>query len=120
MSAITEKVARELTTALLQQTGWTVERVDTRHAFNPNIAVDFLGVADLLAMAPGRGLMLVQLTADSHPKAKRSHFLDRKRKVLTSDKAKRWVESGGRFMVIGWRPGPECEHVELTLKDFEE
>lgn len=113
----------KLTIALLEAAGWTVRRVDWFNMATKRTH-DFLGVADLLAMAPDKGLMLVQLTQGSS-RVKHSNYYTRKRKVLASEDARDWVAAGGRFMVITWRPGNDGEtpwvsrYEELTLADFE-
>lgn len=112
----------KLTTQLLEAAGWTVRRVDWFNMATRRTH-DFLGVADLLATSPDKGLMLVQLTQGSN-RVKHSNYFSRKRKVLQSADARDWVAAGGRFMVITWRPGNDGEtpwvsrYEELTLADF--
>jgi hypothetical protein len=115
----------KLTQQLLEAAGWTVRRVDHRHPF-ANKWVDFLGVADLLAMAPDKGLMLVQLTADSDRRTGSGNLSKRRAKILASDDARMWLESGGRLCLIGWVRSPKgaaeglvARVEELSLADFE-
>lgn len=112
----------KLTMDLLQQAGWTVTKVEVHEPYTHRTR-DFLGVADLLAQAVGRPKMLVQVTGDDTG----GHYQDRKRKVLGSDDARTWVETGGDFMVITWkRPVKNKQKVNcwesryemLTIADF--
>lgn len=114
----------KLTTELLRQAGWEVTRVDHHEPYTHR-TFDFLGVADLLAQAVGRPKMLVQLTSNDGSDS--GNFSERKKKVLASDEARRWVETGGAFMVISWRrPSRKGKKLdqwqarieELTIGDF--
>lgn len=118
-----QKSPTALTVDLLRQAGWTVHRVEHRHPF-ANRWVDLLGVADYLAMQPGEGLMLVQLTSDSKKRTATGNVKMRRDKLLASAEARLWVESGGRLCLIGWLRAPKGQdglvaHVEeITIKDF--
>lgn len=60
------------------------------------IRQDFLGFADLIAVADDRGILAVQATSGSNVAA-------RVTKVKAEPRASDWLRSGGRIWVMGWR-----------------
>jgi hypothetical protein len=83
---------------MLEADNWTVGTVESQipHTF---IKRDLYGFADLIAMSPTRGIMLVQVTGSS---GNRSNYLARVRKVKESAEAGIWLASGGRIQVHSW------------------
>jgi hypothetical protein len=81
----------------LEADGWTVGKVDQviPHTF---IARDLYGFADLIAMSPTRGIMLVQATAD----ASTSNFHKRVAKTKAEPRHAIWIASGGRLQIHSW------------------
>ena len=75
--------------------GWTCDITEQRipHCF---ITKDTYGFADILASAPGRGIMLVQATASGHGQ-------NRVAKIRAEARAGIWLASGGRIQVHDWR-----------------
>jgi len=77
----------------------------------PLIKRDLFNFADLLCARPGKGIMLVQVTAGSH-------LQERIDKVKADWRHKVWLKSGGLLQVHSWvkRAGQtqrECKIVEI-------
>lgn len=89
--------ANRESTKLLEREGWTVATVENRipHTF---ITRDLWGFADLIAMAPMRGIMLVQVTGGKST----SNFHARVDKVRSNPCHAIWLASGGRIQVHSW------------------
>ena len=87
---------------MLESDNWTVGTVESQipHTF---IRRDLYGFADLIAMSPTRGIMLVQVTGSI---GNRSNFLARVRKIKASAEAGIWLASGGRIQVHSWETEP--------------
>jgi hypothetical protein len=81
----------------LESDGWTVGVVEQRipHTF---ITRDLFGFADLVAMSPSRGIMLVQVTGG----ASTSNFHARVDKIQAEPRHAIWLASGGRIQVHSW------------------
>lgn len=96
---------------LLESEGWTVGTVEQRipHTF---ITRDLYGFADLVAMSPTRGIMLVQATGGGNMAA-------RVDKVRAEARHAIWLASGGRIQVHCWvkranKKQRECRILEIT------
>lgn len=81
----------------LEADGWTCWNVESRipHTF---ITRDAFGFADILAMSPSRGIMLVQVTGGTG----KSNFTARVAKVKAEPRHAIWLASGGRIQVHSW------------------
>lgn len=81
----------------LEAEGWTVAAVEQTipHCF---IKRDCFGFADLLAVSPTRGIMMVQATGGKST----SNFHARVAKIKAEPKAAIWLASGGRIQVHSW------------------
>ena len=81
-------------TKKLQSEGWIVWTVEQTipHTF---IKRDCFGFADLLAMSPSRGIMLVQATGGSN-------FSTRLKKIKSIAAAGIWLASSGRIQLHSW------------------
>lgn len=81
----------------LEADGWTVATVEQRipHTF---ITRDCFGFADLLAMSPSKGVMLVQVTGGTST----SNFHARVAKTKAEPRHAIWLASGGRIQVHSW------------------
>jgi hypothetical protein len=97
----------------LEANGWTVGTVECKipHTF---ITRDLFGFADLIAMSPTRGIMLVQATGGDN-------FTTRIKKVKAEPRHAIWLASGGRISVMCYvkRAGKkerECRIMEITAK----
>ena len=98
-------------TKLLEADGWTVGTVEQRipHTF---ITRDLYNFADLIAMSPARGIMLVQATGGNNMAA-------RVDKVRAEARHAIWLASGGRIQVHCWvkrakQKNRECRILEIT------
>jgi hypothetical protein len=98
-------------TKALEADGWTVGTVENRipHTF---ITRDLYNFADLIAMAPSRGIMLIQATGGSNMAAR----ID---KVRAEARHAIWLASGGRIQVHCWvkranQKERECRVLEIT------
>ena len=82
---------------MLEREGWTCFVVEQRipHTF---ITRDVFGFADILAMSPSRGIMLVQVTGH----ASSSNFHARVAKTKAEPRHAIWIASGGRIQVHSW------------------
>ena len=84
--------------ALLRRRGYTVA---IGEKWNPHARVrqDLFGFGDLLACGDGR-IFLVQCTSgDNHSK--------RRRKIQSAKEARRWLQSGGKILILSWaKQGP--------------
>lgn len=94
----------------LEADGWTVCVVEQRipHCF---ITKDAFGFGDLLAIAPSRGIMLVQATGGTST----SNFHQRVAKIKQEPRAGIWLASGGRIQVHSW----EGKGQKRTCRVFE-
>jgi len=98
-------------TKLLEAEGWTVGTVEHRipHTF---ITRDLFNFADLIAMSPTRGILLVQVTGGNNMAA-------RVDKVRAEARHAIWLASGGRIQVHCWvkrakQKNRECRILEIT------
>jgi hypothetical protein len=82
----------------LESEGWTCWTVESRipHTF---ITRDAFGFADVLAMSPTRGIMLVQVTGGTGV----SNFNVRVEKVKAEPRHAIWLASGGRIQIHSWQ-----------------
>lgn len=101
----------------LEREGWTCWVVESRipHTF---ITRDAFGFADILAMAPSRGIMLVQVTGGTST----SNYHARVQKVKEEARHAIWLASGGRIQVHSWERGTTsnertCRILEITKTD---
>jgi hypothetical protein len=96
----------------LEAQGWTVERVEQKipHTF---ISRDCFGFADLLAISPSRGIVLVQVTAGYSA----SNFNARVAKIKAEPRAAIWLASGGRIWVWSYEgKGNDRELREIEIQ----
>ena len=85
-----------------------------------NIRRDMFGFADIVAIKPGCGIFAVQVTSMTNKASRLA-------KVTSSEEAARWLESGGRILVHGWRKKKlkrggkavrwECSETEVDHED---
>jgi len=113
----------------LEAAGWTADIVEYRIP-KTWITRDLFGCIDILAVHPEKKIIGgFQATADSVVRGKtcRSNGLARLRKLLTSEKAKLFVQSGGRLSLVVWSEQTD-QHGDVTwqptvsvvtLEDFE-
>lgn len=100
---------------LLESAGWTCWNVEQviPHTF---IKRDCFGFADILAMSPSRGIMLVQTTGG----ASSSNFNARIAKIKSESRAGIWLACGGRIQVHSWEGkgnDRQCRILEITRED---
>lgn len=101
----------------LEADGWTCWVVESRIP-NTWITRDAYGFADILAMSPGRGIMLVQATAGEST----SNYHARIAKIRHEARAGIWLASGGRIQVHSWekpKTGRFCRVLEITKATLE-
>jgi hypothetical protein len=98
----------------LEAAGWTVATVEQTipHCF---IKRDCFGIADLLAVSPSKGIMLVQVTGGTST----SNFHARVNKIKADPRHAIWLASGGRLQVHSWEKKAnqkerECRVLEIT------
>lgn len=106
--------ANNASTKKLEAEGWTVTTVEQRipHTF---ITRDAFNFADLLAISPSRGIMLVQATGGGN-------LTKRVTKVKAEPRHAIWLASGGRIQVHDWRKRAgtkerECIVFEITKQN---
>jgi len=100
--------------AALESDGWTVGVVESRipHTF---ITRDLFNFADLIAVSPTRGIMLVQVTGGTG----KSNFNARVTKIKREARAGIWLAAGGRIQVHSWETQKNskertCRVLEMT------
>lgn len=98
-------------TKMLVADGWTCCTVEQTipHCF---IKRDAFGFADILAMSPTRGIMLIQATGGGNGSSRIAKIKAEPRHAI-------WLASGGRIQVHDWRKRAgqklrECVVVEIT------
>lgn len=89
--------ANRASTKQLESEGWTVACVESRIP-KTFITRDLWNFADLIAVSPSRGIMLVQVTGGPST----SQFHDRVRKVKAEPRHAIWLAAGGRIQVHSW------------------
>lgn len=83
------------TLKLIRDRGWTAEVVE-RWIPGAFIRRDYLNIIDIIALT-GTEIIGVQSCGES--------FADHKKKIHDhADAAAKWLASGGRLLLIGWRP----------------
>lgn len=91
----------------LEASAWTVGTVESRipHTF---ITRDLFGFADLIAVSPSRGIMLVQCTGHRST----TNGAARIDKVKAEARAGIWLAAGGRIQVHSWEQSapPQCSY----------
>jgi hypothetical protein len=107
------------TLKLLRDDGWLCYIVE-KWNMHAKIRQDAYGFGDILAMCPGKGIMLVQACAGASHAARRQ-------KILDEPRARMWLQSGGGIHIVSWsKKGaagkrklwePRLEEVKLV--DFE-
>ncbi len=80
----------------IRSQGWLADKVEQ---FNPYAGKfgkrkDMFGVIDIVALGEGR-IIGIQSCGQA--------FSEHKKKILESPEARRWLEYGGRLLLIGWR-----------------
>lgn len=101
------------TLAMLRRQGWTAAVSEHWNQY-ARIRQDLFGIIDVVALT-GERIIGVQTTSATNVSARR-------RKIVGSPEAARWVQSGGRLFIHGWRKKGarwECREVEITSDDFE-
>jgi hypothetical protein len=63
----------------------------------PGFRVDLFSVADIIAVRPGQGFLLVQATSASNAASRL-----RKARQLADRGLRAWLAAGGRFEIWGW------------------
>lgn len=81
---------------LLEKHGFTWGKCEAYNSFSGK-KTDLFGCMDYMAMSPVHGIVGVQVTSYKHAG-------DRFTKARKGD-LKTWLESGGRFVVLGWAKG---------------
>lgn len=102
--------------AALTADGWTCWVVESRIP-RTFITRDAFGFADVLCMSPGRGIMLVQVTAGQST----SNYHARIAKIRSEARAGIWLASGGRIQVHSWekpKTGRFCRVLEITKEEL--
>lgn len=79
----------------LLENGWIFVDITEKWNAWAKIRQDLFGCIDLLAIRPGRMLGVQTTTGDNHA--------NRRTKILSSEKAKMFVESGAELWIITWR-----------------
>lgn len=93
--------------------GYTYARVDSYNPYG-GVTNDFLGVFDAIAFSPKNGIVGVQVTSFENRSARR-------KKMLASSGCKKWLESGGKAVVLSYkRVGVHYEPniLKVELKEF--
>lgn len=93
----------------LRQLGWKVAVVEH---WNPWVRIrqDLFGVFDLLALT-GSSIWAIQVTSTSNVASRRA-------KILASEEAKLWCQSGGFIQLHGWsKKGPRGKVKKWTLTE---
>lgn len=102
------------TLKLLRDRGWTADVVE-RWIPGAFIRKDYLGIIDIIALT-GREIIGVQSCGES--------FSEHAKKIADhAEGANRWLESGGRLLLVGWRPkkvkrGGVAMKYEFREKEF--
>lgn len=78
----------------LRELGFTAAVVERRIP-GRFITIDLFGVADIVAMYPGFGILLVQTTSGANHAARRN-------KAMAEPRLQTWLECGGRFELWSW------------------
>jgi len=99
---------------LCRKQNWDVQVVERWCSFSRR-RIDLFGVVDLVAMD---GIRIIGIQSTSG-----SNFNARIRKILAEPRAKRWLESGARLFVHGWRKlartrSWDCREQEITVDMF--
>jgi hypothetical protein len=82
-----------------REKGFIVAKVEQRLPIPGKFVTrDCLGFGDLLVAKPGWGVALVQVTSTANLSA-------REQKALDISALYTWLQSGGRFLLQGWRKG---------------
>lgn len=97
----------------LESEGWTCWTVESRipHTF---ITRDAFGFADVLAMSPTRGIMLIQVTGGTST----SNFNARVEKVKAEPRHAIWLASGGRIQIHSWERSVKSSKRVLNLVEI--
>ena len=110
--------ANSATLKWLESLGFTAELVESRIP-TTWITRDLFGCIDIIAMRcdPG-GIYGIQATSGGGNKGQ-SNGLARRRKLLGNEKAKLFIQCGGKLWLVVWHPPtPHPFTTELTLEDF--
>lgn len=80
----------------IREQGWEADKVEQFNAYAGKFGQrkDFLGIIDIIALGEGR-IIGIQSCGQA--------FAEHDRKILDEPRALRWIECGGRLMLIGWR-----------------
>lgn len=112
MSRMAKTTPTQRTLALCRKNGWTVAVTERWNPF-AKIRQDLFGFIDLVALN-GQQIIGIQTTVgDSVSK--------RIAKIRDEPRAAKWLESGGRIFVHGWRKLAssrkwECREIEITTE----
>lgn len=93
--------------------GYTYVRVDSYNPYG-GVTNDFLGVFDALAFSPKNGIVGVQVTSFENRQARRT-------KILNSNGCRKWLEAGGKAVVLSYkRVGTHYypDLLKIELKEF--
>lgn len=111
------------TLAECRKRGWTAGVVERWNA-HVHILQDLFGCIDIIALTPD-GILAIQATGGDG-----GAHAARVKKILAEPRAKKWVESGGRFEVWSWAKRGDrgarklwtlrVEDVAPALRDLEE
>jgi len=76
---------------------------------------DFLGVFDAIAMRPDKGVVGIQLTTYDHRG-------ERRKKMLASSLCRKWVQCGGKAVILSYKQEKNGRYTpfleKITLEDF--
>ena len=80
----------------IRSQGWDADIVEHYNPYAGKIGIrkDLFGVIDIIALGE-KGIIGIQSCGSS--------FSQHERKILENPLAFKWVESGGRLLLIGWR-----------------
>lgn len=98
------------TLAMCRKQGWDIAVVEKWNQW-ARVRQDLFGFIDLV-LIDGTNIIGIQATSGSNTSA-------RVKKIAAEPRAAKWLESGGRIMVHGWRKLKktkrwECREIEVT------
>jgi len=97
----------------LESAGWIVATVEQRipHCF---ITRDLFNFADLLAMSPSRGILLIQVTGGTST----GNFHARVAKIKAEPLHAIWLACGGRIQVHSWERSTKSAERKLRCLEI--
>lgn len=100
----------ERTLGECRRRGWTAQVVERWNQWSRN-RVDLFGVIDIVALAPGIGIVGIQACAGSDHATRRS-------KIMIEARARKWIEVGGKLQIWSWaKRGARAKRKTWTLRE---